>query len=65
MSAPPCYERHPCPDRRPGCHAHCDAYLAWQKRHNEEKDRVYEEKARQRMLDGIGYRTGKERRKPK
>lgn len=58
MSTPPCYELHPCPDRPPGCHAHCDAYLAWQKRHNEEK-------ARQRMLDGIGYRTGKERRKPK
>ena len=41
MSAPPCYERHPCPDR------------------------VYEEKARQRMLDGISYQTGKERRKPR
>ena len=32
------------PKRYPGCHSHCEEYIAWKKEHDELKEKIKKEK---------------------
>lgn len=46
----PCYS---CVDRVPGCHAKCDRYTSWKEHHSEIKDKIRDEKLKERDIDSV------------
>lgn len=40
----PCFK---CPDRKPGCHAACEKYIAWSAEEQERKDLIYKNRRKE------------------